>query len=83
MGRRALRPKVRCGRSRRRTARTAIVSDLPGRVEIRSTKTGNIHKIALDSATLSVQMSYGLGGGAPGRCRHLAVTPVCLRASTI
>ena len=30
------------------------VSDLPGRVEIRSTKTGHIRKMALDSATLSV-----------------------------
>ena len=30
------------------------VSDLPGRVEIRSTKTGHIRKMALDSATLSL-----------------------------
>ena len=30
------------------------VSDLPGRVVIRSTKTGHIRKMALDSATLSV-----------------------------
>jgi integrase len=30
------------------------VSDLPGRVEIRSTKTGHIRKMALDSATLTV-----------------------------
>ena len=30
------------------------VSDLPGRVEIRSTKTGHIRRMALDSATLSV-----------------------------
>jgi hypothetical protein len=30
------------------------VSDLPGRVEIRTTKTGHVRKMALDSATLSV-----------------------------
>ena len=30
------------------------VSDLPGRVEIRSTKTGHVRKMALDGATLSV-----------------------------
>ncbi len=30
------------------------VSDLPGRVELRSTKTGHIRKMAFDSATLSV-----------------------------
>ncbi len=30
------------------------VSDLPGRVEIRSTKTGHVRKMALDGATLSI-----------------------------
>ena len=37
------------------------VSDLPGRVEIRSTKTGHIRKMALDSATLSVLEPSGKG----------------------
>ena len=48
------------------------VSDLPGRVEIRSTKTGHIRKMALDSATLSVLELLRERGGA--RSAALGVT---------
>ena len=48
------------------------VSDLPGRVEIRSTKTGHIRKMALDSATLSVLEL--LGERAAARSAALGVT---------
>ena len=37
------------------------VSDLPGRVEIRSTKTGHIRKMALDTATSPSSSSSGSG----------------------
>jgi integrase len=48
------------------------VSDLPGRVEIRSTKTGHIRKMALDSATLALLEL--LRGRAVERCAALHLT---------
>jgi integrase len=63
------------------------VSDLPGRVEIRSTKTGHIRKMALDSVTaLRARATPGAGGrslGRPGRFARSGRVPLVLVAGRV